>query len=271
MRRCLWTTLVVLASWSLAACAGTAPGASPKVFRDRIFTATGQRLDLCVPGDLSRRTSTIVVFIHGGGFVSGDKADMRGFCELTAKGGFVSAALNYRLASEAPYPAAVEDVEAAADWLAANVRPYGASPRAIALVGYSAGGTLALLARHDLVAARVSAAGPTDFRALLASSSSERLRADISAFLGSASPDAVSPIHRDYVAEAAVLLFHGKEDALVPVAQSVALAQALRDRKGEVLLRVFEGVGHEIMLPNPHLAELLEDLTRFLAAVDAGA
>ena len=66
-----------------------------------------------------------------------------------------------------------------------------------------------------------------------------------------------------------MVLFHGRDDALVPVAQSVSLAQSLRDRGGKVLLRVFDGVGHEVMLPNPKLPQLLDELARFVATIDA--
>jgi acetyl esterase/lipase len=259
-------SVAALLLWPALTCA--APGA-PRIVLDQRYAPNGQRLDLCVPTEIERKTATVVVFIHGGGFVSGDKADMRGFCELYAKAGYVSATLNYRLSGEAPYPAAEQDVEAALAWIAANIRPYDGPVRKLALVGYSAGGTLALLAEHPLVAARVSAAGPTDLRALLQTTSFPKLKTDLAAFLRGADPDVASPIRRAYLAKTPVFLFHGKDDVLCPVAQSVSLAQALEKQGGKVLLRVFDGVGHEVMLPNPHLGELIDELTRFIGAVDA--
>lgn len=256
-----------LALWPALDCA--AGGAPPRIVADQSYAPGGQRLDLCIPGEVVRKSSTVVVFIHGGGFVSGDKADMRGFCERYAKLGYVSVTLDYRLAAQAPYPAAEQDVEAALAWIAATVRPYDGPVRKLVLVGYSAGGTLALLAEHPLIAARVSAAGPTDLRALLQTTPYPKLKTDLGLFLRGADPDVASPIRRPRLASTPVFLFHGKDDALVPVAQSLSLAQALQASGGKVLLRVFDGVGHEVMLPNPHLAELLDELSRFLGAVDA--
>jgi acetyl esterase/lipase len=256
--------IALLALWPVPDC--PAAGAPPRIVLDQVYAPSGQRLDLCVPSEVVRKSSTVVVFIHGGGFVSGDKADMRGFCELYAKAGYVSATLNYRLAGQAPYPAAEQDVEAALAWIAAKIQPYDAPVRKLVLVGYSAGGTLALLAEHPLVAARVSAAGPTDLRALLATTPHEKLKTDLAAFLRGADPDVASPIRRPQLTKTPVYLFHGKIDKLVPVAQSLSLAQALQSQGGKVLLRVFDGVGHEVMLPNPHLAELLDELARFVSA-----
>jgi len=241
-----------------------------RVLTDQVYDARGKALDLCIPTTRDRVTSTLVVFIHGGGFVEGDKADMLSFCRLYAAAGFVSATPNYRLSGEAPYPAALEDVEAALVWLGQNIRPYDAPVGKIVLVGYSAGGTLALLAKHPKVSARVSAAGPTDLGALQRATPFPKLRSDLTAFLGETDPKLASPLYQAQIAAQPMFLFHGKTDALVPVQQSLSLAQEVQRRGGKVLLRVFEGVGHEVMLPqNPQLAQLLEELSAFILTVDA--
>ncbi|TVR18433.1 MAG: alpha/beta hydrolase [Nitriliruptor sp.] len=90
-----------------------------------------------------------VVYLHGGGYVVGTAAMGDPFCARLARHlGVVVAAVNYRLAPEHPYPAALEDAYAALRWLAEQ--PEVDAGR-IALVGESAGGGLAaavaLLAR----------------------------------------------------------------------------------------------------------------------------
>ncbi|MEB3288082.1 MAG: alpha/beta hydrolase [Vampirovibrionales bacterium] len=92
---------------------------------------------------------TALLFIHGGNFTSGSKEQFSAYCNLFAKAGFVSATMNYSLSPENPSPAAFNDVRAAVSWLQANAGKYGFDPSRIVLVGYSAGGTLALLSGLD--------------------------------------------------------------------------------------------------------------------------
>ena len=80
--------------------------------------------------------------IHGGAFLMGDKT--MGADEIAAlvDAGFAAAALNYRLAGEARFPAAVQDVKAAVRFLRANAAEYGLDPDRF---GASAGGHLACM------------------------------------------------------------------------------------------------------------------------------
>lgn len=93
-----------------------------------------------------------LVEIHGGGFIVGNIEMMDGFCDAVA-GDFPAVVVNvdYRLAPEHPYPAAVHDCLAALTWLAAHAGELGVDPDRIAISGQSAGGGLAagtaLLAR----------------------------------------------------------------------------------------------------------------------------
>ena len=90
-----------------------------------------------------------VLAIHGGSWVRGDKAstDWRGVCLWLASAGFVAYSVNYRLAPDAPYPAAIEDVARAVEWIRepANATTYGIDPNRIGAFGGSAGGNLAAL------------------------------------------------------------------------------------------------------------------------------
>jgi acetyl esterase/lipase len=82
--------------------------------------------------------------IHGGGFIMGDLEMMDAFCDrVAAELRAVVVSVEYRLAPEHPYPAAVEDCHAALTWLAANTGELGVDPERIAIAGQSAGGGLA--------------------------------------------------------------------------------------------------------------------------------
>jgi acetyl esterase len=92
----------------------------------------------------SAETLPIVVFLHGGGWSVGDLDTYDGEARNHAVGaGAVVVSVDYRLAPEHPYPAAVDDAWAATQWVAAHAGELGADPGRLAVAGDSAGGNLA--------------------------------------------------------------------------------------------------------------------------------
>jgi acetyl esterase len=94
----------------------------------------------------------VVVFFHGGGWVVGSIASHDALCRrLCNQSGCIFVSVDYRLAPEHKYPAAVDDALAATQWIAAHAAEFGGDPDRIAVAGDSAGGNLAavvsLLAR----------------------------------------------------------------------------------------------------------------------------
>ncbi len=87
----------------------------------------------------------VLIWYHGGGFVIGDLDTTDGTCrELCAHAGVVVVSVDYRLAPEHPFPAAVDDAVAALEWIASGGAPADAhiDPTRVAIGGDSAGGNL---------------------------------------------------------------------------------------------------------------------------------
>ena len=85
-----------------------------------------------------------VLYCHGGGFVVGDLDIYDATCRtLCHDSGCIVVAVDYRLAPEHRFPAAVDDCQAALRWLAAHAAQLGADPARLAVCGDSAGGNLA--------------------------------------------------------------------------------------------------------------------------------
>lgn len=100
--------------------------------------------------DLFRKAGTdkapVLVFVHGGGFVMGDKRSAEtpfydNIGTAAALHGFIGVTITYRLAPAHQFPAGVEDLAAAIRWLKAHVADYGGDPDKIVLAGQSAGAT----------------------------------------------------------------------------------------------------------------------------------
>jgi acetyl esterase len=83
--------------------------------------------------------SPVMVFMHGGGFIRGDKADRENVGQVFARQGIAVVAANYRLAPAHRWPAGAEDVIAVYCWVRDNASHYGFDPARIFLAGESAG------------------------------------------------------------------------------------------------------------------------------------
>ena len=106
-----------------------------------------------------------LVYFHGGGLVAGSLDTHDSLCRTLAEGtGAIVAAVDYRLAPEHPFPAAIDDCIAATGWVFDHAAGLGIDPDRIAVAGDSAGGTLATVVCQS---ARSGSAPPIAFQLLL--------------------------------------------------------------------------------------------------------
>lgn len=123
-----------------------------QTFFDIAYAAEGhelQRLDIFLPAD-SESALPMIFLVHGGGFVMGDKIEVRATALRYAEQGYVVVAPNYRLAPDVNFPLAHNDVFCAMAWTFAHAADYHIDLSQIVLIGESAGANIvAYLATVD--------------------------------------------------------------------------------------------------------------------------
>jgi acetyl esterase/lipase len=197
-----------------------------------------------------------VLFIHGGGFTAGDKAEYRSASVSAdlARAGYVVVSCNYVLgAKDKPgvWPRNIADCRDAVRWMRDNADALGLDPGRIAVAGGSAGGYLALMvglsddkngpggdpaAQHSAkVSGVIDMYGVVNFSKHGKGQVPGVSAADQAAYLPENQCDAKDP---------AVLILHGTADTTVDIAQSDALAKALRAAKVSHEYVIVEGAPH---------------------------
>lgn len=243
--------------------------------------SSAEKLDIYLP-DEGEGPFPVIVSIHGGAFMGGDKADAQVMPMLEGlKRGYAVVAINYRLSGETKFPALVHDGKAAIRWIRANAQQYHLDPDRIAAWGASAGGYLASMLGtsawirelEDLsmgnpnqtsnVQAVVSWFGPTDFLKMDEQLTERGMPPEAgmehngpnspeSLLLGepiTKIPDLVKAANPEaYITPTAPPFFlqHGNKDATVPVQHSIEFAAKLRQAIGEdrVILELIEDAEH---------------------------
>jgi len=274
--------LVFLAFLAGVAAAAPTP-AEPEVQANLAYAGTAnprQMLDLYLPRERPAGARLpVIVYFHGGGWVGGSKAS--GKATLTpwvTAGGYAGAAVNYRLAGEAPWPAQLHDAKAAIRWLRANAATLGLDADRIAVVGTSAGGTLATLlgtsggdpalegavGGHPGVDSRVTCVlnrfGRLNFLADPAARSSpaqaEALAGRLRQLFGGPLEErtelarAASPLTHLGAEDPPILTVHGTADGVVPIAQAEEFDAAARRLGARHELVRVEGAGHGFDRPD---------------------
>lgn len=118
-------------------------------FRDLTYLSNSERnlqLDLYAPATTMDELRPGIILVHGGDWIEGERQLLAPLAIQFALRGYVVATIDYRLAPQAKYPAAIHDVKAALRWLRNNAKKYGVDGDHIAVGGAGAGGHIASLA-----------------------------------------------------------------------------------------------------------------------------
>jgi acetyl esterase/lipase len=240
------------------------------------------KLDLYFPAQ-TLKPSPVAVFVHGGGWSSGDKAggNLIPFSDLASQGFFV-AAVNYRLAPRYKFPTMIEDVKCAVRFLRANAVKLNIDPNRIGAWGGSAGGHLvALLGTTDASAgfdvgqyadqpSRVQAVvdmfGPTDLNEMFPSAS-ERIIQNVFEIKSSAGETAklASPVTYVTSDDPPFLILQGDKDQTVPPKQSQVLYDRLKGVGVPATLVMVKNAGHGFAPAGGAISPTREELIGMIA------
>jgi acetyl esterase/lipase len=237
--------------------------------------ASAQQMDIYFPTKAARGPAPALLYVHGGGWRTGDKSEgsKAQIHELIARG-YLVAAINYRLFyGDAPsvphnkFPAQIEDVKCAVRYLRAHSSELHIDPQRFGAWGFSAGGHLAaLLGTSDdsdwtpgtqpSISSRIQAVvdmyGPTDLAApgycdhptcqdIFNQSENDRRLA--------------SPVHYVTPDDPPFLIIQGDKDTLVPPSQSQELFEKLHAKGVEAKLVMVTNAGH-MLKPSPPNAQI---------------
>lgn len=235
--------------WAVLALSVSIMTAAATELRDVEFARPGGvrlTLDAWIPESASPQRA--VILVHGGGWEAGDKRTyIRPWFDELTKQGLAWFTINYRLAPKHPHPAAVEDVEAAVEWVRANSARLGIDPQRLALMGESAGGHLVALAAargKAKVKCAVSFYGIHDIP--LWAQQRGALPKNIAQYLAGADPASASPIRFITPQTPPMLFIHGTADKGVPFEQSRVMCDALQRVRVPCQVRLIEGAPHGV-------------------------
>lgn len=230
-------------------------------------------LDIYIPSQTEGKIP-LVIFIHGGGWLSNDKYADMGYMKKTVaeiiSSGFALASIDYRFSTEAVFPAQIQDCNRAISFLYDNAEKYGIDKKRFALMGFSAGGHLASLAglskNNNIEAffmpgtsksftfnAVVDFYGPSE---LILFPGADDEKSPEALLIGAAPlkrPDlakVASPVTYVDKTDPPFLIIHGEKDELVSPKQSRLLSAWLN----------VEGVPNELIIVEdaPHFGEMFD-------------
>jgi acetyl esterase/lipase len=244
-------------------------------------------LDLYLPGgDGSRGPVPAVAHFHGGGWRMGERSSLGpvtdGFAlspfQRLAAAGFAVVSADYRLSSQAVFPAQLEDASAAVSWLRGHAAEFNVDPGRIFAWGDSAGGHLACLVGLGADGSGAPAGNQAGAAASVAAVAAWYAPTDLVRMGSQALPDAVATADDPGSREALLIgaqpaaapakaaaasplsyvgghappffLAHGTADRFVPPTQATTLAAALEAAGADVELHLIEGADHMWRLPD---------------------
>ncbi len=245
------------------------------------------KLHVCLPpGHKPTDKRPAIVFFFGGGWMNGSAGQFLPQCKYLASRGMVAASADYRVYSreKATIADCTADAQAAVRWVRAHAQELGVDPDRIAVGGGSAGGHLAAATgtvrdftgdKDDRISFRPNAMvlfnpaidlSPDGSKA----GESAKDHLGIMARMG-AKPEELSPLDHVRPGVPPTMIFHGKEDPLIPFTKIEEFATAMKDAGNRCEVVGFEGQKHGFFNLNrsdgKYFVETLRLADRFLASL----
>jgi acetyl esterase/lipase len=226
-----------------------------KEYKDIIYKTVENKdlkLDIYHQKNISDATP-LIIFIHGGAWKKGDKHDYWPYLIPYAEKGYITATIQYRLTDVAIYPAQLDDVISAINWLQDNADEYHIDKNKIVLVGGSAGGHLAMMAAYSdpslNIKGIVNLYGPSDLTTPYA-----REIASVQKLIGKSYQEVpelyrmASPV--TYISKdmPPTITFQGTLDELVPYEQSDNLDKKIKEAGANSYYHKLKGWPHTMDL-----------------------
>jgi acetyl esterase/lipase len=221
---------------------------------------TAQKLDVYLPANRDTSNTKVLLFIHGGSWIGGDKSE---FNEAIAAihpklQGYAIFNTNYRLVNNSADGLSdqITDIKSVLNFIESKAEEYKINANKICLVGASAGAHLALLHAYKnnsegKIKAVVDLFGPTDLKDLYNNHPvPQQVRYILTSLLGkSAASDAslyqqASPVNFVNAQTVPTCIFHGTNDMIVPISQSNALKAKLLANNVKVEMTAYAAEGH---------------------------
>ena len=235
-----------------------------------------QKMDLYLPKDRSTANTKLILLIHGGGWVSGDKSDFSSYISILQDRlpGYAIANINYHLATNITnhFPTQETDVKAAVAFLLQNREQYQFSEKFV-LLGASAGAHLALLQAYKYTSPKIRAVvdfyGPVNMTDLYNSASNPLYKDALKTLMGGTPAEnpglyeQSSPINFVNAQSPPTIIFHGQLDELVPVSQSENLKNKLINAGVATELTIVPNVGHDVW-PESEMNAAFTRIVQFL-------
>lgn len=242
-----------------------------------------EKMDAYLPADAFTRPVPVVVWIHGGGWVSGSKSAKRevNICRTLAENGYAAFSIDYHLGEEkpgpegAPWPRNLHDCKSALRYIRKEAAAFGIDPARIAVSGGSAGGHLALCVgltgedaelkkgglyaeQSDAVSCIIDFYGPTSVDPKRSHRFTGKTDEETAANVFSGSP--VNLVRKD---SPPVLVAHGTADKTVDISHSAALVEKMKAAGTVHEYLVVEGAPHTFDL-QPKQKDLRPEVLAFL-------
>lgn len=235
-----------------------------------------QKMDIYLPAGRSPDSTKLIVMIHGGAWVTGDKTDFANFIPILQQrlASYAIANINYKLATNTSnhFPSQENDMKAAINFIVQHSGSYAISQK-IVLLGASSGAHLATLQAYKYATPKISAVvdffGPVDMVGLYNFTTIPFNRSLIEVLMsGTPSTNPLlyqesSPINFVTAQSPPTIIFHGDKDEVVPVAQSIALKDKLQSMGVTNQLFIYPNLGHDIW-PDPIMNDAFAKTEAFI-------